>query len=263
MVNSASLLKRLPGKTGSRVRIPPPPPFFFFVVYCSHMAHVIDLKKDKHEVKKVVEEKMPAVADTVSHDTINQEVTPTLAGVVAQGTYDTVYPHPIFDNQQVMTDGGGRLPFRTLRWIGPLGYRTEGTGIPYFLGLLFVIGGLAIAFFQGDWIAGLLFIGMGAMLFVHSRSPHQHVQIEITPVSVQLGNHKYSHTDILSFWVHYDLSHGIPELSLHLKRWHMPYMKIPLYDQDPSQVRTILLEFVPEVEHDDPAGHRFLKHIGV
>ncbi len=171
--------------------------------------------------------------------------------------------NPAVSSQEIITDTGTRYPFQTVNWTGPIGYRVEGTGIPYFLGFILVVAGVSIGIFFNEYISSLLFILLGIMLFMHARTPYPHVEIEISPVGIKLGNRRYSHSDVESFWIHHDLGHGIPELSFHLKRWHMPYIKIPLYDQDPSQVRLLLLEFIPEVEHDDPQMHRLLKHLGI
>lgn len=222
------------------------------------MSRILDLKK-----KKIAPAPEPEpVVQTA--EAINQEVTPTLARAdVAYVDIPAVLPYSALQSNEILTDRGGRFPFQTIRWVGPLGYRAEGTGIPYVIAVVLAVVGVLIAIFQQDLIASTLFIFMAIMLVVHANSPHPHVPIEISPVSIKLGNRQYSHTDIKSFWIHYDLPHEIPELSLHINRWHLPYMKIPLYDVDPSQVRMVLLEFIPEVEHDDSTSHRLLKHLGI
>lgn len=215
------------------------------------MSRIIDLKNKKTP---------PAEPVVQTAEAINLEVTPTLASAVLSSA---VLPYPIFQPNEILTDSGEQFPFKTVRWTGPIAYRAEGTGIPYVLGVVLVGVGVLIGIYQHSWIVAALFIGMGIMTAVHARTPHPNVPIEISPVSIKLGDRTYSHTDVHSFWIHYDLPHGVPELSLHIKRWHLPYLKIPLYETDPSQVRMILLEFIPEVEHDDPASHRFLKHLGI
>lgn len=225
------------------------------------MSRILDLKKRK----VVLPEPTPVpVSEPIAQtaQVINQEIAPTLARQNFAEQNLGGLARMDFPNE-IITDSGARLPFHKVSWVGPLAHRNEGTGIPYVLGAVLVVVGILIAIYQRNWIAATLFIGMGIMTAVHAWNPHPHIPIEISPVSIKLGDRQYSHTDVHSFWIHHDLPHGSPELSLHLKQWYMPYIKIPLYDQDPSQIRMVLLEYIPEIEHDDPAMHRFLKHLGI
>ncbi len=55
----------------------------------------------------------------------------------------------------------------------------------------------------------------------------------------------------------------IKELSLQLKKWYRAYVKIPIYEQNPVQLRLILLSFLPEVEHKDTLADTVSRRLGI
>ncbi len=73
--------------------------------------------------------------------------------------------------------------------------------------------------------------------------------------------HRYG--ELKSFWIEYDPTLGIKELSLQTKKWYLPYVKIPIDEQNPVQLRLILLEFLPEVEHKDTLVEILARKLGL
>ncbi len=175
---------------------------------------------------------------------------------------------------KIFTDSGPALPYpprlavfgeagSTLRWIAPAAYRHGSTIAPYVLAALLGVGAILIGIFQRDVTTAVLFGFFGVMTVVHVRRPVPLVEIELSPLSIKVSDQTYRYEEIKSFWVHYEPEFGIRELSLHLEKWYQPYAKIQIEDQDPVQIRAILLEFIPEVEHEETLVHSLTRRLGL
>ncbi len=105
--------------------------------------------------------------------------------------------------------------------------------------------------FQKNIITTVFFALLGLVLLLNAKKKVNTGNFEINPAGVEIHGTFYSYSEIKSFWIEYDPVLGIKELSLQLKKWYMPYVKIPIEGQSPVQLRYVLLEFLPEVEHKD------------
>ncbi len=174
-----------------------------------------------------------------------------------------VIQHPVIHQQSMMTDRGEKLPYRTLRWVAPRTFRNERSRASYWLAVvLFGIAALALVFGR-DIVLTILLSLCGILLIVFRRQPLSEVEFEVSPLRVTVGTKRYPYEQIKSFWIQYEPEYEIRELSLLLHRWYQPYVKIQLGDQDPVQVRAILLQFIPEVEHEETFLHTFMRSLGV
>lgn len=136
-----------------------------------------------------------------------------------------------------------------LNWIAPLRHHSPNTRvIGVFIGLLVGVG-LFSGFFQKSVIPAIFFVGSAIFLLINSRREPPITEFTVGPLSVHDGHNEYRFSDLKSFWIDYNPG-SIKELTLQLKKWYVPYVRIPLTDQDPIQIRAIMLKFVPEVEHE-------------
>ncbi|MEK7582957.1 MAG: hypothetical protein AAB483_00940 [Patescibacteria group bacterium] len=176
---------------------------------------------------------------------------------------ESAIPHPVVQEQKLLTDSGEALPYHTLVWTAPATYRRHGLRAPYVFAALLAVAAVLIAIFQQDVTTVILFALLAIMTVVHVRRPVPLVEIEVSPLRLNVGDHSYRYEQIKSFWVHYEPEYDIRELSLHLKKWHHPYVKIQIEDQDPVQIRAILLEFIPEEEHEETFIHTLTRRLGL
>lgn len=174
------------------------------------------------------------------------------------------YESPIKKVEEKITNPSsvrGPIPIM-LTWSGPLYHYFPNTKL--LLGAITVLGltGMFFVFIQRNiFAAGFFFLSM-IMLFVISRQTPPIVEFTIGPLSVKAGLREYKFSEIKSFWIEYN-SGGLKELSFQVKKWYIPYIKIPLMDEDPVQVSAILLKFIPEVEHEDSMLDSFSRLLGV
>ena len=211
------------------------------------MARVIDLKSKQ----AVIPPSSPEVhvAESVRPIVVSPPAPPIL--------------HPVVQEQKVFTDSGEKVAFETLRWSAPLLYRRPGTKAGFRFGFLVLIVAALIALLRHDTITTILFALIGVMVMVNSRRAIPSIDIVLDPLGVKAGRKTYRYEDMLSFWVHYDPRRDIRELSLRMKKWTSPYIKLQLAAQDPVQVQSFLLEYVPEEKHENIFVHTLIRTLGL
>jgi hypothetical protein len=118
------------------------------------------------------------------------------------------------------------------------------------------------SFARQDLIGSLLFILLAGALFHHIRRDKEIVDFEVNLQGVRVDHKIYHYRDIESFWINYHPHIGVRQLSLHLKKKHALLVKIPLHDQDPVQVRDIMIDFIPEIPHHDSLADTLSRRLG-
>lgn len=152
---------------------------------------------------------------------------------------------------------------QVLSWSGPLYiHRPNIKIIVAVSSALFVIAAL-VQIFQKNIISTIFFGLLGVMILIRAGKKPEVVDFEINPLGVKVGERLYGFREIKSFWIEYDPALDIKELSLQLKKWYYTYIKIPIYDQNPVQLRLVLLSFLPEAEHEDTLADTVSRRLGL
>jgi hypothetical protein len=115
---------------------------------------------------------------------------------------------------------------------------------------LFALAALLLVF-GTDVLAAIMFACFAGWVWYQGRLEIPATSYAISPIEIHVGPTVYHIREIQSFWIQYEPHLGIMELSLHLKRTFAPYVKIHLGDQDPVQIRSLLIEFIPEEVHEE------------
>lgn len=194
------------------------------------MARVIDLKVEKEETKEPVK-------------------------AVEQKEVKVATPAPPADEE--------RSSFRTLRWIAPSVYRRSGLWAPYVFAVLLAILAVLAIVVQHNLILTILLALMAIMVVVHVRRPVSTLAVEISPINITIQDRSIPYDQIKSFWIQFEPQYDIRELSLQFKRWYLPYTKIQIADADPVQIRSILVQFIPEVEHEETLVNSLVRRLGL
>ncbi len=152
---------------------------------------------------------------------------------------------------------------QALSWSGPLYIHRPDKKIIAAVSLaLFVIAAL-MQIFQKNVITTIFFGMLGVVILIRAGKKPEVVDFEISPLGVKVGERLYGFREIKSFWIEYDPALDIKELSLQLKKWYRAYIKIPIYDQNPVQLRLILLAFLSEAEHEDTLADIVSRKLGI
>ncbi len=135
--------------------------------------------------------------------------------------------------------------------------RTQGWYI--FMGgaatLLVILGILAGSYF---FIAFVL-LAFVVMVMYAKRSPRR-MDFSITSEGIRAGTKFYRMSDLKSFWIFN--SPNAKELSLEVKSGFMPFLRFPLGDTNPEEVKRVLLNFIPEEEHKELMTDQIARGLG-
>ncbi len=86
------------------------------------------------------------------------------------------------------------------------------------------------------------------VVYIYALKEPRKIKFSISGKGIQVDKRLYKLEDLRSFWIFYDPPE-IKEISLRSKKMFMPYIKIPLGNQNPVEARKILLRFLPEKKH--------------
>jgi len=116
-----------------------------------------------------------------------------------------------------------------------------------------VLGLIAIGLFVWAlWTRNVLFallIGLSYFsLSVYALKKPRNVSLTISPRGIRVNKTLYDFDSIRSFWIFYEPPHT-RELSLRSRKTFVPYIKIPLGEQNPVEVRDFLIKYLPEKKH--------------
>ena len=120
----------------------------------------------------------------------------------------------------------------------------------FIIGGLIALGFLIFALITKNFIFALLIILAAFSLYVWGQKEPRKIKFAITAKGVMIENTCRNFDDLKSFWIFYDPPE-IKYLSLESKKLFMPYIKIPLGNEDPNRIREILLKFLPEVKQEE------------
>lgn len=105
---------------------------------------------------------------------------------------------------------------------------------------------LIVGFFivQDDWFAAIsLAIIAGIMVFLARQTPEQ-TEIHLTHKHIQVGDLIFPYKQIKYFWVVHNQTHKI--LNFETTAYLNNLISLELEDQDPDEIRSFLLPYLPE-----------------
>lgn len=124
------------------------------------------------------------------------------------------------------------------------------TNIWYISVFLILVSLVAVGLFTDNFPLAILAILIGLILYLFEKKEAQYFKFGITTEGVFAQDSVYKFSSLQNFWLFYE-PNGRQELSLKSQKEYIPYIQIPLGDTDPSQVRLALLNFLPEIEHEE------------
>ncbi|MDO8496554.1 MAG: hypothetical protein Q7S43_03875 [bacterium] len=125
-----------------------------------------------------------------------------------------------------------------------------------------VFAGGSMLLFSGDMLMAIFLLLSSLVLILYSTKRPEISKIMIDPRGVTIGDAVHHYKDIRSFWLNYDPG-NLKELSLELKKWYMPYVKVSIEDKNPLIIRSILVNFLPEKEHEHSLVDIIARKIGL
>jgi hypothetical protein len=127
---------------------------------------------------------------------------------------------------------------------------------------LILVAIIAYALYTDSPVMAITFVLVGVVGYIFINKEPRTLTFMITEDGVVAGRDLYEFDNINSFWIFYEPG-GIKVVSLHMKNKLMPFVHIPVHDNDPVKIREILLEYVPEIKQQPSLVDTFERIIGI
>ena len=105
------------------------------------------------------------------------------------------------------------------------------------------------ALFKNGPIMAITFILIGVTGYLMLNKEPRDMVFRITKDGIVAGRQIYEFEHMQSFWIFYEPPYE-KILSFHLKGSLVPFLHVPIHDEDPVEVRSILLKFIPEIKQE-------------
>lgn len=123
-------------------------------------------------------------------------------------------------------------------------------------------GAAALLIFNYDTLTSIFLIMSSLVLILYGTQKPTISRITISQSGILVDDRMYNYRELKSFWIEYRPG-GIKELSLESARWYLPYIKIMLNNQNPVEVRSLVINFLPEKEHENSLVDHLGRKIGL
>lgn len=111
-------------------------------------------------------------------------------------------------------------------------------------------GAAALLIFKYDTLTSIFLILSSLVLLLYSKQKPIISKIIVDQSGISVDGVTHYYKDLKSFWIEYNPG-GSKELSLESAKWYMPYIKVLLNGQNPVEVRSLMVNFLPEKEHEN------------
>jgi len=154
------------------------------------------------------------------------------------------------DTNQEEKKTGEQPELIDIQWQAPEFEKYEkGPGWFIVLGIFALII-FTIVLLMKNFIFAILIILAVFTIFIYALKEPRLVTFKISGKGITIDTKIYSYDELKSFWIFYQPPQ-IREISLRSKKTIMPYIKIPLGEQNPVEIRKILLKYLPERRHKE------------
>lgn len=114
---------------------------------------------------------------------------------------------------------------------------------------LILLAIVAYAVLTNGLVMAITFILVGVVGYIYIHKEPRVLDFMITEDGVVAGREIYDFNNLKSFWIFYE-PEGVKVISLHTESHLVPYVHIPIHNEDPLEIREILLGYIPEEKHE-------------
>ena len=143
------------------------------------------------------------------------------------------------------------LPEKTDRfeWEAPSFYYNPQKKYLAWIIIALLAGAGAIIFYRMDALTAIFLILSSVVMALYVNKKPMASKVVVNQAGVMIDNHAYFYKELKSFWLDYN-PNGPKELSLEARKWYMPYVKISIENQNPVKLRSLMVKFIAEKEHE-------------
>ncbi len=121
---------------------------------------------------------------------------------------------------------------------------------------------IVYATFTNNPIMAIVFVLIGIVAYMQLNKEPRILDFRIVPKGVLAGNEIYEFENMRSFWIFYDPKYK-KIISLHTKNYLTPFVHIPVENEDPVEIRRILLKYIPEIKQEHNFAEILERFLGV
>ena len=125
--------------------------------------------------------------------------------------------------------------------------------------LLAIIG---YASFTNSPIMAIVFVLIGIVAYMNMQKAPRVLNFRIIPEGMLAGQELYAFENIKSFWIFYDPEYK-KVISLHIKSYLTPFVHIPIHNEDPVEIRRVLLKYIPEIKQENNLTEMLERFLGI
>ncbi len=121
----------------------------------------------------------------------------------------------------------------------------------WFVSFGIIAAGLFVAsLLMKNYFFALLVPIASFLIYVHAQKRPRQITVKITAENIEISDIlSLSHKEIISFWIFEEPE--IRNLCLETKKLFQPKIFLPLGNQDPTAIHTVLINFVKEKKQED------------
>ncbi len=123
-------------------------------------------------------------------------------------------------------------------------------------------GAGTMLFYHMDTLTVIFLILSSLVLILYANKNPLMSQVIVSQAGITIDDRVYYYKDLKSFWLDYN-PNGPKELSLEARKWYLPYIKIPIENQNPAEIRSLMISFVTEREHEKSLVDLISRKIGL
>jgi len=117
----------------------------------------------------------------------------------------------------------------------------------YIIATLFLFVVIIYAILTNGPIMAVTFILIGIVGYIYAQKEPRTIKFSITSKGLLADNNFYPYENIFSFWIFYEPTHT-KVISLHTKAPVLPFVHIPIENEEPVKLRELLMQNIPEIK---------------
>ena len=151
---------------------------------------------------------------------------------------------------------------KKIEWEAPSFYYNPQKKYLALIIIALLCGAGAILFYRMDTLTAIFLILSSLVLVLYSNKKPTISKVVVSHAGITIDDVAYYYKDLKSFWLDYS-PQGPKELSLEAKNWYMPYIKISIENQNPVEIRSLMVNFITEREHEKSLVDLISRKIGL
>jgi len=195
------------------------------------MTRIVDLRKPKKKAEET--QKTPESVVVAQKPELATPDVVTTSGVPE--TSETKSPHE-------------NSPPR-FSWEAPSFYYNPQKKYLALIVIALMAGAAALLFYDRDTLLAVFLMLSSLVLVLYTNKKPDISKIRVSQAGVSIDDRMYYYRELKSFWIDYN-PNGPKELSLEAKKWYFPHIKVSIERENPVELRSLMVNFVPERVHE-------------